>query len=68
MCPSGVFDITDDGKHLVILPDKGENSMVYFAPLKELLSTGRLQSKLKIIPVVERLDHEYSVSRCHHKS
>ncbi|XP_037041815.1 prolyl endopeptidase-like [Bradysia coprophila] len=56
----GTFDITDDGNHLVIFPGKGENSMIYFASLEELQRTGGFKSKLKIIPIDERMDHMYT--------
>ncbi|XP_037050214.1 prolyl endopeptidase-like isoform X2 [Bradysia coprophila] len=57
----GALYITEDGKHIAIFPKKIDNSMVYFASLDELQRTGRLTTKLKFTPIVDRLDNEYSL-------
>ncbi|XP_037041818.1 prolyl endopeptidase-like isoform X1 [Bradysia coprophila] len=56
----GAFDITDDGNHLLIFPEKGDISMVYFASLEELQLTGGFKSKITFTAIVEQLDNEYS--------
>lgn len=63
---SGYFEVTDDGKNLMIFPDKGGDFMVYFASLEKQLSTGGIRSKLQIIPIVDQLKYTYLVSlrRC----
>lgn len=59
---SGDFDITHDGKHLILFPGKMDDSMVYFAPLDEQLYTGGRSSQLEIIPIIDRMDSVYNVS------
>lgn len=59
---SGYFELTDDGNHLMIFPDKGGEFMVYFASLEKQLSTGGIRSKLQITPIVDHLKSIYYVS------
>lgn len=59
---SGYFELTDDGKNLIIFPDNGGEYMVYFASLDEQLRTGGIRTKLQITPIVNQLKHVYYVS------
>lgn len=60
---SGYFKVTDDGKNLMIFPDKGGEFMVYFASLEDQLNSGGIKSKLHITPIVDELKNIYYVSK-----
>lgn len=53
--------MTDDGKYIILFPDKGGEYMVYFASLEEQTSTGGIREKLKITPIVDKLENLYYV-------
>lgn len=54
--------MTDDGKYIIVFPDKGGEYMVYFASLEEQTRKGGIKEKLSIIPIVDNLENSYYVS------